>query len=719
MAGPVDLVFERPPLTDNPVDLVFGEAGAPEAAEATLLGILPALTGAISIIERVDATLTGTLPPLVGLVVAVAEPPVVLVGTLPPLTGLITVMPRIDAEMFGELPALVGVVAVAPIEFASVEGTLPPLVGVIHAAPGVDVTVVGTLPPLVGFIEARYISGAQRPLTTQARGPWQVATPTEAGVDTAHQVAMSAPAGATTAWQRAKQALGFVEAGFAEGARNVRPLVQTGFQEASHLTGRRVEHKHQDAIRDRRSVITTSFRDALRLRAGDIQARHQDGFRDRRNWAAARWQEAVAHSLRHEGSSGPAAWLSTGWQVDYQEAMRPPAGTSTVPGPEVPDPCYTPPPGDAVHLVFLDPWTASTDLVFVCENHGPGPDPEPVATVVVPIRRVYVVLNESSLRRVDSDTLLPTFSMSMSLDVDSWTWSFSASLPGQALADLQPSSPGEPILVEVTINGVAYRMQVERRSRDRTFASTGIKISGRGLAATLDSPYSPVMNHANDAARTAQQLMNDVLTLNGVSIGWDVDWQAVDWSVPGGLFAHQGPYVSALNVIAQAAGSYIQPHPTAQTLRVLPRYPVLPWDWAAATPHFEIPSSVSTVEGIEWIDKAIYNRVFVSGVQDGVLGRVTRAETDGGLVAPMVTDPLITTAAAARQRGTPVLADVGSQAKVSLRLPVLAETGIIPPGKLVRYTDGGTTHRGITRSVNVDVSMPEIWQTIVLETHVL
>lgn len=396
--------------------------------------------------------------------------------------------------------------------------------------------------------------------------------------------------------------------------------------------------------------------------------------------------------------------------------MRPGAGTS--PGPVIPpvgDPCYVPPEGDEVHLLFVEHGPADTDLVFVCERHGTDPG----AVVVVPIKRVYVVLNESSLRRVDGDIALPTFQMSMSLDVDSWTWSFSASLPGRALPDLEPASPGQPVLVEATVNGVPYRFQIERFSRDRSFNVDGLKISGRGLGALLDSPHAPILTFGNSEARTAQQLMNDVLTDNGVPIGWDIDWQAVDWSVPAGLFSHQGPYISALNTIAAAAGSYIQPHPTDQVLHVMPRYPDLPWNWGDVIPHYEIPSAVSTVENIEWVEKARYNRVFVSGVQGGVLGQVTRGGTDGGLVAPMVTDPLITTEAAARQRGIPVLANTGSQANVTLRMPVLPETGIILPGKYVRYVDGGTTHLGIARSVSVDVNSPETWQTIALETHVL
>ena len=118
-----------------------------------------------------------------------------------------------------------------------------------------------------------------------------------------------------------------------------------------------------------------------------------------------------------------------------------------------------------------------------------------------------------------------------------------------------------------------------------------------------------------------------------------------------------------------------------------------------------------------WQENPRYNRVFVSGVSAGVLGQVTRAGTDGASIAPMVTDALITHADAARLRGVRELAPGGRQAMVSLQLPVLETTGVIPPGKMVRYVDGNTTRVGITRSVQVDVRMPEIFQSIEVETY--
>lgn len=305
----------------------------------------------------------------------------------------------------------------------------------------------------------------------------------------------------------------------------------------------------------------------------------------------------------------------------------------------------------------------------------------------------------------------------MSLDADSWAWGFSADVPRGVLPNLQPSNFGDPVELEALVNGVPYRFLAEQLSTSRTFGKESLRISGRGLTATLDAPYAPTLNFGNTAARTAQQLMGDVLTVNGVPFGWSVDWQLTDWLVPGNVWTHQGAYVGALNSIVQAAGGYLQPHASDKTVHALLRYPSAPWNWGTAQIDFELPAGVTTQEGIAWQENPRYNRVFVSGTSQGVLGQVTRAGTDGASVAPMVTDALITHADAARQRGISMLAPSGRQAVVSLQLPVLETTGIIPPGKMVRYVDGATTRVGITRSVQVDVRMPEIFQQIEVETY--
>lgn len=370
---------------------------------------------------------------------------------------------------------------------------------------------------------------------------------------------------------------------------------------------------------------------------------------------------------------------------------------------------------------FVAPWTIffrrlSPGWSAVIPIHDPNAPPE--ALYIVPVRRFYMTINSVELRKLDGNVELPAYSFAMSLDCDSWTWSFNASLRKDALPHVRRPAGADPVEIEATVNGVPYRLRIERISREANFPTTRIRVSGRGLAATLAAPHSPVMSFGNpSAARTAQQLANDVLTVNGVPLGWTVDWQLTDWLVPAGAWTFQGSYIEAINDIARAAGGYVQPHPTAATLRVLPRYPSAPWTWNTAAPDVELPAAAVELESTEWIDKPAYNRVFVGGVAQGVFGPVTRTGTAGDLVAPQVAHALVTAVEAHSQRGLAELADTGAQAHLQLKLPVLAESGLILPGQLVRYI-GTETVTGIVRRTSLDGSTPIVRQTIGVETHV-
>jgi hypothetical protein len=175
--------------------------------------------------------------------------------------------------------------------------------------------------------------------------------------------------------------------------------------------------------------------------------------------------------------------------------------------------------------------------------------------------------------------------------------------------------------------------------------------------------------------------------------------------------------MEALLAIAEAAGGYVLPHRSDLGLAIRHRFPVAPWDWETITPDIVLPADVVARESLRWQEKPAYNRVFVAGQETGVLGQVTRAGTAGDLLAPMVVDPLITEAAAARQRGLAILADTGRQIEVTLRLPVLAETGILEPGLFVEYQDGTVARLGFIRSTSVQVTGPEVWQTVGVQTY--
>lgn len=578
----------------------------------------------------------------------------------------------------------------------------------VQAHTGAFVLGAGRITGMRCQVVVPYDVDVSRPTVGQTTHHYQQATPARTGLHDAYQQAQALPTGLHSRYQQA-QALQAPTSAAWDDASTTRATTGLRYQQAqpAHHLGLRSAwqtaqgHRVGSALRYQQAwplqvLGSARFQQALGLRMGGLH-RYQEALRSGRSFSA-RFQRALP------------------WRVDrrvrYQEAWPPRPGlTVLIPvEPPGPPPCYTP----NGHLVFTAAHDGTGHLVFVCERATP---PEPGGTVVVPVRRVYMTINNVTLHRASDGAPIPAYSLGLGLDADSWTWSWQASLHATALPLIQPGAGGDPVGVLASINGTTLHLVAESYSRERSFASTRISVRGRGRAAVLDAPYAPAINHGNTAARTAQQLMADVLTINGVGIGWDVAFGLQDWLVPGNVWAHQGSYISAIIEIAAAAGGYVQPHDTAQTLRVLPRYPAAPWQWHTLTPDVELPSAVVSVEGIEWQRKAAYNRVHVSGTTAGVLGEVTRGGTAGNVVAPMVTDSLITHADAARQRGLAVLGDTGTQAHISLRLPVLQETGVIKPGALVRYVDGADTHLGLVRATNLEWSAPKLRQVLTVETH--
>lgn len=560
-------------------------------------------------------------------------------------------------------------------------------------------------------------NAVSRGLRASASAPWQKGTPTPRPVAVAHEQAVKLHVPNGDGWEDGTPVNAPTAIRWQQNAR-LPTQRTTAYQEGTRRPAATRLTRWQEMSRTARPQRMTAWQEATRRPSAPVMTPWQERSRISRPLTVSPWGEGTALYMQIAAPAGGGKPVYADLTARWQEGRLPPPGRHdhTRPEPPVVDPCYVPPFGLNVPLIFDRPWTGSPNLLFICHADDPV---YPPATIVVPIKRVYMVLNSATLVRVDGSLQIPTYGMSMSLDVDSWTWTFSASVPGLALADIEPDSDGTPVEVEATVNGVPYRFLVESIQRDRTFGKSALSISGRGKAALLDSPYAPSQNFYNTAERTAQQLMADVLTDNGSPLPWDIDWNLEDWTVPAGVFSQSGSYIAALNAIAAAAGGYIQPHNTAQELSVNLRYPTAPWDWAGLTPDYELPSAVTTRESIAWAEKARYNRVWISGQSQGVLGRVTRTGSAGDLLAPNVTEQLATDAVAVRQRGVAILSDTGRVATVGLRLPVLPETGIIPPGRMVRYTDGGVVRLGITRSVNVDISMPSIWQNLAVETHVL
>lgn len=555
---------------------------------------------------------------------------------------------------------------------------------------------------------ARYDSATQRPFVGKVSSGWQVATPASAGTVARHQTAARGNAGRVSRWQRAELRAGVTAPVWQEAGR-ARNQVAVRHQAAGSVSAS-TALRWQEAGRAR-NAVRMRWQAAQQLAPTALAVRYQEAERMRRAVRSG-WQEAEGLVHRHGEGFGVARVIERGWLVRWQAAMAPLPGRSVIVPPEV-DPCYVP----STTLVFRELQKHATTLIFICERHSPPPGTG--QTVVVPVLEVYSVQNSIALSRVDGGDIIEARGFSMSLDADSWTWQWSATLPGSALSLVQEDSNGDPVELLALVNGVPYRLVADVPARERRFARADVRVQGKGRSALLDQPYVSEQNFASASGRTAAQLMALAMTINGVNNGWAIDYRIGDWFVPGGTWAFQGTPIEAVLDIATAAGAIVQPHNTEQTLRILPRYPAAPWMWHTLTPDYVLPADVVSVEGIEWVRRPSYNRAFVYGASgSGVRGDITRSGTAGDNAAPMVVHPLMTHADAAIQRGIAELSNTGRQAHVSLRTPVLSETGLILPGSLVRYEGGDAVRLGLVRSVALDEAWPTLRQTLTVETHV-
>ncbi len=340
-------------------------------------------------------------------------------------------------------------------------------------------------------------------------------------------------------------------------------------------------------------------------------------------------------------------------------------------------------------------------------------------TILVPKLRSYIVVNNASLMRVSNSLAIEALTLEVRGDADDVHWAWSASLFAKQLDDLEPDTPGELVELEAQINGVVWRLLVEDIARDRRFAQDRINIGGRGIAANIADPNYERESRDNTAgALTAQQVAAAALTDNGVSIGWSLAWSAPDWLIPAGAWVHTGTPLEAVRRIADAGGGYVRADPIIKTLHVLPRYPTLPWEFAAATPDYVLPAEATTRMATRYIRRPPHNVVWIQGGEvGGILAQVKRTGSAADRAAEAVVDPLVTHVDAARGRGEAILGNTGPQQLITVETPILDEVGLIPIGALVEWQEGATALRGIVRSARASFARPRARQTLEIECH--
>ena len=581
---------------------------------------------------------------------------------------------------------------------------------VLDAAGYLDITLPDTSVTLDAVLQ--YDNAVLRSDVIGLGGPWQAADAVGAAQLAArHASATPTATACRLPWQAADRASATTSAPW-RSADRLRTTTRAPWQLAAHVSPRSAAGAWQPGERLPKG-LTGGWRGAAPMQAY-AAAPWQAAYIIRPLSLRLPWGAGVPLRLALRTSAGPAEALEAvlsrlpwGWG----EPLPPGRSAIIVTSPPEPWRCYTPPPGGAANLLFDERVKPGFDILFSCGAGAPsGPR-------IVPILECYIVINAVSLVRADNGAEIPAEALQLGIGYDGPHWSWSASLPGYArsLVEDRPE-------VIATLNGTPVRLVVERVHRDRRASLRGvsdaIQISGRSPSAWLSAPFAPAAGRTSENPYTAQQLAAEALTINGVPMGWALDWRIPDWLVPAGAWSHLGTPMEAVLRIAEAGGGYIQAAAATQTLRALPHYPAAPWLWSSLTPDLILPDDVVEVEGTETAGGAGYDVVYVEGIgPTGRRDRVRRTGTAGVLPAPQIIDPLATDPGMTRARGLAALAASGPQTRVTLRLPVLPETGLILPGTLLDYAAEGSTRRGIVRSFQADWTHPELWQSVEVECH--
>ncbi len=431
------------------------------------------------------------------------------------------------------------------------------------------------------------------------------------------------------------------------------------------------------------------------------------------------WQQgAIALALKHF-VFGKGRTLRTTHYIPWQQAKHPRGGMEPPFVPVNPN-AYIPQRNlnFKCRCVFPDP-------LNIVLNFGVNPCPEQVTTV--PTQKVYFIVNNLSLKRVSDNVQVGVSSVTVGIDKSSWCWSFAATIPYTELEKVEPSVSG-PVEVELDINGLLWRFLVEDYSNRKEFAKSAVSIRGRSVTAYLESPRAPTRSYAQTSTIFSRALAEAELERPGLVTGFTLDWQLIDslgWLMPADTWSYSDlTPMQVIQSIAQGAGGFVNSHPSAKEIIVLPEYPVPYWEWAAATPAKIIPKSVIKSQNLQWQEKPSYNGVYVIGENTGVNAFVKRAGTDGSLQAPMFVSPMISAQEAARNKGMSILSAGGKQAQIGLELPMVPSLGLVTPGMLIEVTAVGIgaepSWRGLVRSTSISATWNDaltVSQSIELERH--
>lgn len=329
----------------------------------------------------------------------------------------------------------------------------------------------------------------------------------------------------------------------------------------------------------------------------------------------------------------------------------------------------------------------------------PLPDQPTIDTtkpITPPRRRSYIMQPELRCYRVSDNQEVNIISASFSINRSSWAATINLACGSRGDKDLLFA--GGPQLFKLVINGFEFYGLAEQPSLDHQFGQTAWTVEARSSIAALASPHVAPRSYTNATAKGVAALITDELA----GTNWTLDYQMTAFNVPAGAFSYQNKTkMEAIAQVVAAIGGMLYPDGETNTLIVRPRWPVVPWAMASATPDIAVHDDVILSYSTRPQVNPLFNKVFVRGEQQGVSCGVRRTGTAGDVIAPDVVDALITDNQAARMRGTAELADSGYKDAITITLPVMATLPPCLPGTLLGVAWQTDIYKATVDSLNI------------------
>lgn len=334
----------------------------------------------------------------------------------------------------------------------------------------------------------------------------------------------------------------------------------------------------------------------------------------------------------------------------------------------------------------------------------------------IPSLRTYIMHNiiTANIGGIAVDPL----GFSIKTDMDSYYWSGGVSISTDDHAKIKHKLDvdiGLEPIINVMLNDLSFSVIAENPSRSRSFGKTTHSLDGRSITARLGADYSNANDRLFDQANFASQIVNEQLANLPFIANFEID----DWLIPASTYAisNKTP-MAVIAEIAEAAGGFVESHPTDTTMTLKKRWKINAWELATATPDVTIPADVIKSATDKTDKNTRYNTILLVG---NVGHEVYRATQGRDMAAPTLSNALFTAREVTVPKGSAVLSDSGTHSIQTLDLIFDDSIPLAQLGQIWQVNDTDGAWRGVITGVALDCpvvgEVPKPSQTITIDRY--